>query len=311
MPGRTELLLVLVVSLAGCGACPATVELFDEHDYSFAGTLAIERIPLAAGSDPTIDWSGLGTDLLGHEVDAAGDILTVAVAIFEDLSPEEVEQGLAEDSLVQSDLTLYVSASSGGATSLPLSALTMLGTDVDVEQYFVEGAGSWLVLVSDSEEVGLGARMLGMLLPDAASDQTVASLDDGSAVLTMDVDLSALEPLTVPTAEPALALDWTTLEHNGRGSVWVDGRVDRAMVAHFDTLDATGIEAAFADVELLADELWSLDFGGGATVDLAPLAEQDPPFTGIDDQGTWALALFCTSCANPAPPFFTLLEPCP
>jgi len=38
--------------------------------------------------------------------------------------------------------------------------------------------------------------------------------------------------------------------------------------------------------------------------------ESGQPFTGIDDTGTWVLALSCGDCRNPAPWYLTILEPC-
>lgn len=306
----TEHILIAGLLLAGCNPCSEEVLLEDGENYSFDATLDIEGFPLAAGGDPVIDWSGLTTDLLGHPLDPAREIVTMAAAIFEQLDQDQVEQSLADDTLLQSDVTLYVSAYPEGVTSTSVSDLTLMGNDIDVEQYFVEDAGTWMLLLSDSYDTGLGARALAFLEPSESSEATELSVPDGTADLSLDVDLLSLTPTGVPSATPGLFLDWTGLSVNGRGTPWVSGLVDEALVAHYDSLSMADLGEQFKDVEELADELWQLDFSGGSTVDLSPLAEQDPPFEGIDATGTWALALRCSTCANPAPLFFTVLTPC-
>jgi hypothetical protein len=40
------------------------------------------------------------------------------------------------------------------------------------------------------------------------------------------------------------------------------------------------------------------------------LANRDNTWQGIEEEGTWFMALTCTRCPNPAPSFLTVLEPC-
>ena len=39
------------------------------------------------------------------------------------------------------------------------------------------------------------------------------------------------------------------------------------------------------------------------------LTRDGEPFTGFTGEGTWILALRCSTCSNPAPPFATVLLP--
>lgn len=286
------------------------IALSDSNNYLFSGSLDITGYPLAAPGDPLIDWSAVDTDLLGHPLDPATEILTAAVVVFEQLSEAEVEEALATDSLDMADVTIYVSVNPEGATQAYLSEFTLMGNDIDVESYFVEGTGTWLLILTDTLEVGVGARMAAFLEPTASSKETMANITNESATLNLDVDMSQLEPLVVPTETVDLQLDWSGLSRNGRGTEWVENTVDRVMIAHFADKSPADLQERFTDLELLADPIWNFDIIGGDSADLGELAAKDPSFTGTSTEGTWAMALVCTSCANPAPPFFTILQAC-
>jgi hypothetical protein len=101
-------------------------------------------------------------------------------------------------------------------------------------------------------------------------------------------------------------LDWSGLTRDGQGAPFEPTRVDTVMVGRFEE-DLTGLEASFLDLEALAEELYAYPVSGGTTVDLAALSEGS--FPGFAAEGTWILALRCSSCANPAPLFLTVLLP--
>lgn len=292
--------------LVACTPCEPLVSLADDTNYRFEGTLDIGVWPARALSDITLDWSALSTDLLGHPFDPVADVVTVAFAVFQNLTAAELEEALSTDSLEQSDVSLYVSVLPQDSTSVTLSEMTLLGNDIDVETWFEEGSGSWLLILSDTDAVGIGARSVALVEPLATSESTTVTLQDGATALTLDVDLTSLTPLRFPQGTTDVQLDWSDLGVNGRGAEWVEDMVDGVMLARFDTLTPEEIQGQFADAELLADDLTTLSFVGGDTVDLSAMEGWD----GIDGDGTWALALTCSTCSNPAPPYFTLLEPC-
>ena len=168
MPSHdTPILALALVALAGCGsACDATSDLTldDANNYAFDGALDIRSTPLPSGSDPVFDWSGLTTDLQGHPLDPVDDIDNVAVIAFWSLTHAEVEAGLSTDSLAQEDLAVFVAYEPGDATSAHLSQLTLLGNDIDVEQYFEVGyAETWMLTVTTGTVPGVGTRMAAFL----------------------------------------------------------------------------------------------------------------------------------------------------
>jgi hypothetical protein len=68
-------------------------------------------------------------------------------------------------------------------------------------------------------------------------------------------------------------------------------------------------------LELITDDMWTIYLSAGQSVNLSRLnSEPDKSgefFPGIDDTGTWIVALKCGSCASPAPWFLSILQSCP
>jgi hypothetical protein len=76
-------------------------------------------------------------------------------------------------------------------------------------------------------------------------------------------------------------------------------------VAHLDA----GRRDAEPLAELLAEPLYVWSVSGTTDLDLATPTDAGETFRGFDDVGTWVLALGCTTCANPAPLFLTVVDP--
>jgi len=129
-------------------------------------------------------------------------------------------------------------------------------------------------------------------------------------VLDFKVDLTSASPLEVPAATPGLTVGWSGLTTDAQGNPFEPADVDQLMLGRYDGLAAADLEAVFLDLLLLADPLFTLDLSGGTSADLSLASGEDGAFAGVDGEATWVLALLCTTCANPAPPFLTLLEPC-
>ena len=307
----------------------ALVEVGDAQNYSFSGELDVssvtiaEQIPTCADGedndgdeeidesdecrDIAVDWSGLTVDLQGHEVDPVADIDSVTLLLFRYHTQEEVEQGLSDNTLDQSALSMYAGTTTGAATSLNISDLTLLGNDFDVEQYLLAENGTFLLTLATGETPGVGTRTAVFLAPDASSDNVAVDIGDGSVALDFEVDLSSAAAAVVPEGVD-YELDWSGLQTNGIGGEFVPGDADSVLVARYDQLGLADLEADFLDVELLADGLWSADIDGATAVAMSDLSG-DTVFDGVDTDGTWLFGLRCSTCANPAPLFLTQLQP--
>ncbi len=284
---------------------PGVILLSDDDNYAYSGALQAPSFPIAELSDPVIDFSGLTEDLQCHDLDPVGDIDNAELIVFQHLSEDEVALGLEEDSLLQSDVGIYLSQQPGDATSVKLSDFTLFGTDADIETFFTETSGTWLVVLTTGEEIGLGARMLLFLDPLAGETSETAVVDDGCSVLDFSADLTSLDPVTVVPSGP-WELDWGELTTTGQGQDFVYSDADGVMVGFYEGLSPADLEGQFLDLELVATELWTMDIPAGTSASLSGL-EGFTGFTRTD--GTWIFALRCSTCPNPAPLFLTVLEP--
>lgn len=286
-----------------------TVHLGADSNYSFVGLLDGPSFPLAERSDATLSWGGLDRDLQCHELDPVADIDNVALLVFPRLSEEEVEDGLSNNNLNQVDLGVYLSYEPEDTTSASLSQMTFFGTDADIETQFTDGSGTWLMLLTSGTTVGVGARMIAFLDPTAGATETAAEVDDGCAVLDVDVSLTEMQPLGVLRDGP-WPVAWDTLLLTGQGNEFDAGDVDTVMVARFDSLSLAELEPQFLDLELLADGLWTIAHDGGTSADLSALVDSDGvAFAGFTDAETWVIALRCSTCPSPAPLFLGALVP--
>ena len=285
------------------------VALTDDHNYNFIGTLDIDSFEAMEKTSIRLHWENLTTDLQGHVLDL-NDLDIAALVVFRYLSQEEVAQGISENTLQQSDVSLYVQAElEEGQTEVNLGDLTLFGNDIDVEQYFEEGYGTWLFTLNTGTTPGAGSRMAAFLEPLPDSEVDDIEIVDGTALVTVDADLTGLTSVGLPVGQTT-SVSWDGLTTDGQGNEMQLGSIDRLMVAHYATLTPADLEANFLDLELIADTQYDLVLEGQTEADLTTLSSDGGAFSGITADGTWILALRCDTCANPAPPFLTTLTVC-
>ena len=293
---------------APCEDGLSTLAVAGSNNYSFDGALSIVGKPVAEG-DITLDFSGLTTDLQLHDLDPVADIDAINLINFRYLSQEDVETALSENSLEQSDVSLFVNLEVEDRTSVQLSELGLLGNDIDVENYFnAAKGGTWLLTVNSGTTPGVGSLMTMFLEPGGGSD-TTAVFEDSDTVLTYTVDLQSLTSPSVPEGSE-FTVDWSGLTQDASGNNIASYNIDQILVGHYPDLTAGDLEGEFLDLELITDEQWHWSFSGGTSQLLSAATSEEGDFPGIDDTGTWVIALRCTTCANPAPPFLTVLTAC-
>jgi hypothetical protein len=229
--------------------------------------------------------------------------------VFPYLTADEVEDGLAVDSLQQVDMGLYLSWEPGDATQVSLSQLTFFGTEANIQEVFEPGRGTWLVLLATGTGVGVGSRMMAFIEPTGGAPAH-GEITDGCAVLDYTAELEALTPLPVPIDGPWV-VDWSGVTSTGHGSPLIATRVTSLKVARFDGLSLADLEARFLDLDGLATASWSMPHPSGTVDDLAQLTNDadGTAFPGFETDGTWLLALMCDSCPVPAPLALTVLSP--
>jgi hypothetical protein len=291
-----------------CAAEPDLV-LADANNYRFQGTLDIQSTSTLAQADLLLDWSGATQDLQGHPMDPAVDVDSVTIVAFPNLSGAEIEENLADNSLLQAEVGAFATREVTGTTSTPLSELKLGTNDINIETYLEEGSASWLLLVSAGSTPGQGTLQIHLVEPLEAETNTDVIVTSTSTVLDFDVDLHSLTPVPTPPATP-LTVDWSGVTTDGRGAELDVSDIDRVKVAWFSDTSFADLEPTFLDVEYDADRIWALELESGSSADLS-LLTGDEPFDGVSADGTWVLALQCSTCSNPAPLVFTQLLACP
>ncbi len=292
------------IALLACGEAPPPEAepcdpclLDDAANYTWTSTLAAPTAHLAPGEDASVDWSALAHDFYGDPLDPVAGVSRAALVALPELTPEGVSDALARDALLQADVGLFVFCAPTDARCR-LTDFEIFDNNLEVERYFLAGTGTWLLaLLTPADSIAAVA----FLLPDGA-DHAVA-LHDGDATLALSVDFASLAPVVVSPGAP-FVIDWSALTRDGLGNPLDPSTVDRLVVARFD-----GPLSAVADVahrlDSAADALWEAPIAG-TSADLAGLTG-NTPFAGIDEEHTWLLALYCSSCLNPAPRFATVL----
>ena len=316
----TLIALFLIPLVSGCpvegddddddASASGELVLSDAHNYSFNGEMNIAAYSVDELTDVLLDWSAVDTDFQTHAMDPASDVDTMSLVVFTYLSHEEVEIGLSQNTLQQADVGLYLFTEVTGQTSEMMGNTTLFGTDVDVETYFELDYGkSWLITLATGNTPGVGTVMAAFLDPTAGADTSEVMLDNTSTTLTVDVDITSATPLPAPV-DTALLIDWSGLTLDGQGNEMKMGDIDQIMVGYYADLTPADLEDNLLDLEYVHDGMWYLDLtSGGTAADLTTLTDDNgSPFTGITAEGTWLLALRCTTCANPAPPFLTVFE---
>lgn len=288
-----------------------SIRLGDENNYTFSGAIDAPTLSLKPASDVGLDWSSLQDDLQCHPLDPVADIDNVALVWFRYLDEASVEAGMSNNDLNQSEMSLYLSYEPGDETSFSLSQLLAFGqTDPEIEPFFVPESGSWMVLLTTGTTIAVGARMLAFLNPDESSESMVGAVSDGCSVLDYEVELEALNPLGVLRDGP-WRLDWSDLTATGQGNPFITTQVTELMLARYDSLTITDLEADFLDIESLASDRWTLEHQSGTSADFAEMTHvQDGSlFAGFDDESAWIVALRCASCPSPAPLALSVLVP--
>ena len=181
---------------------------------------------------------------------------------------------------------------------------------MDVETYFELAYGeTWMHTLSTGDTPGVGTRMAAFFTPTPTSEVTEVMLTNDSTVLDVETDMTSLTLPQVP-ADADVEIDWDALTTDSQGNPLSQGGIDQVMLGVYESLSASDLEENLLDLENVHDGMWYLDLDqGGTSAGLTQLTDADGgAFPGFSTPGTWMLALRCTTCPNPAPPFLTILD---
>ncbi len=302
--------LLLVVGCDGCGNGDDPTYLADANNFSYVGDVDARSNIVASGVNIEICYNLMLEDIQCHEVDPTTDVGIVTLARFNNMLEEEVEEGISNDTLPQSAVSGYLSVLvEPGETCVQLEDFTMQGTPVDIANEFYEGGGTYLVLVGEGTEPGVGTLGMEFLAPVEGNETTSVYIDTGCGTLDFDANLSALTPIELPAQADSWLVDWGDLGVTGLGNPLSLSDIDLLMVGHYADMSVADLEENFLDLEYIASDLWYLELPGGFNADLAEASGDSGSFSGFEEGGSYVLALFSTYSANPAPLFLTVIEP--
>lgn len=310
---------------AACDAANGTFTLEDDTNYSLASTLTVKTCTVKDHTDLVFDWGSLTHDFYGTPIDPKLDIDLVLLSLWKK-TPAELEAALAQDALTPNDnVGVITTYPMDDYTSQNLLSFNFAGNPLpdqdELWQYFdtqnprfayPPTEYTFLLEAGTGTALGKGARMLAFFNLDPASTNTSLTLEDDSAVLDYSVHLANARPLHVPAATPHLSIDWSRMTKNAIGNPFDGSQINQAVVAHFSNTTLAELETRFLELQSIADGWWSEPVESGRSIDLAGALDQNmAPFPGIDDDGIWLSALFCTvNCNNPAPWSITILQTC-
>jgi hypothetical protein len=296
------------------------------NNYSFSSTLTCPPIAVAPKTELTFDWAGVTKDLLGHSV-AQSDLNMISILMW-GLTLSDFETGLNADTLLQRalaepvPLTLTTDGKtpnvSVGATSAKLYDFTLNGGPVaattiityfDADTY-PPSNNTYTMMAATGTTLGQGVRMIQSFQLDKNSTNDKVTMSSASTTLTYSANLHSLKPTGIPAGQAAITLDWSGMTTNALGGVFAPTRITYALVGHY-TQTPTELEKQFLDLQLIATEMYSATISIGTSVDFSTLTTSSgKAFSGIDNTGTWLVALQCGDCHNPAPWYLTILKPC-
>jgi hypothetical protein len=292
-----------------CGnKCGDKLTFSNANNYSYGGTVDIPVIETAAEVSIEICFDQLTNDIQCHETHPATDIVNVGMTRVPGLTPAQVNEKIANDTLLASDTEGYVDVRSNGKTCVNTEDMSFLGTPIDVPADYYAGP-VYLVFLSETTQPGVGNRMVVMLTPSETSDVTSIDISNGCGVLDFSANLTSADSKEVcPSSNTKV--DWSGVDTNGLGSPFTPSAVDELMLAHYHDLTAAELEANFFDLELLADDIWTLQLVGDDNANLKDAVNADgDEFDAFESTGLYLLALNLTNSPNPAPKFLTVLTP--
>ncbi|MBN2576484.1 MAG: hypothetical protein JXP73_18115 [Deltaproteobacteria bacterium] len=298
-----------------------SVKANERNNYSSWSKMTLPVIKVKPETELSFDWGSVTKDFIAHDVDAKNDLNMLMVLFFQ-LPLPDLEVKLNADSLTQNDLVIappLTLRTNGTDTTAKLFSFDLNGAYVEPERillyfdadFYPPAEYTYALAAATGIEVGLGIRILQTFQLDPSSSNTDVKLTDSSVKLEWTANLHDLAPTGIPKGEPAITLDWGDMTQNGLGADFDPTQITRALVAHY-TQGSGELEKEFLDIELIATELYEAEIEAGSAVDFSTMTRKSDgaSFPGIDDTGTWLVALQCGVCRNPSPWYLSILKPC-
>jgi hypothetical protein len=298
------------------------VELADEMNYVFHSSLSAVTTPVLANGDIRFDWSTATVDMLGRKMDPLADVDMLQLmlwrytkdAFLAGINKEELDtgrlvaMGYCDAQHLRTDCRFFDLVAPGGSSIAPDKLLEYVNPTTYSPNDHV-----WVVMLATGKVFGKGTRLLAFLQPTEGEPNDEVRLSNDSTTLSCTVDLTNLQPISLPQHVGDVVLSWADnrrLTKNGMGAAWVPTYITDIAVARYLSYSVADLEGHFLLLQELASEQYGVRLSAGQEVALSRLIDQaGNPFPGIDENGIWLFSLTCGSCRNPAPWFLSLLRP--
>ena len=273
--------------------------LDDANNYTYSNTIDVKVIGCTPGADVSFDWSGLTVDVQDHAMDPATDVTEMSALYFPNFDEAQLEDAIAADDIFMSDTQVILTGTNAGGTSVLLSDLMApAGNEFDPAEYFVKEEGTWAIRLTENETI---AHSVAFFRPDSTADNSAVQIDNETADVTFSADLHSLDVVQFNETDE-FHIDWSDVKTAGDGQFFDPNKIDQVWLGRYDE-SVDELATQFFDLELIAEELDTIAIS--QTQEATIGADE---FGGLHSGDTWLLALRCTSCTNPAPPFLTVIE---
>jgi hypothetical protein len=329
-PFTVPALLVLSASLTGCsddGGDPpprppgGDVIILPSNNYTSVSSLTVQEFETAPGDNIDICWTDLVQDVQGHDATAASVKTVFFIRVIND-SQDEVDELLNTGVLGQEDADGYWYFESDGSTDCASLEEFKSGGDqsplVAEDHYADDDQYTYLVLFAAGNKIGFDALSMLYLVPTPGETVTDVNLPaENRFMLEFEADLHSADKLVLPADEPS-TIDWTAITTDNHGNTIDKNAVDRVLLGFYAGKDVAALEKGFLDLDQPAAKggptvSWELSVAKGHSANLAAANGRngEGPFTDFqrDEDGTWILGLFCSTCQNPAPIVVSVLDP--
>jgi hypothetical protein len=334
---------------AGGGQCASgTLKLAAANNYTFSSNITLTPTKIKANEpNLTFDWSGLTTDFLGRTIDPKTDIDSVLLVVLS-LTVDQFQQHVNDDdgmlkTFNQGALQLVTNKALSSANlqdfGVPGQSQNTYKTSIDVQNAvndylnpdkFDPTKNTLALMPSQGTNVAGGYRMIQLFTVDAGATATSIALTGDTRVaagtgghtggtmgssmsVTYDTHLQSLIPIKIAAGDTSFMVDWSGLSKNALNRDWIKSSISKLVIGHY-TQSLTELENQFFDLETISTNIYSEYVPDDTPISVSGLKEEttSAAFPGIDNTGTWIMALFCdpSFCGNPAPWFLTILQTC-
>lgn len=291
---------LVAVGAAGCNKSEV-LEFQDSNNYAFTNDITMRSVEIQAGADASIDWTALTTDVRERAVDP-GTVEQISLLKFSYPFDELVPLFEVNEIDAQAEATeSYLFENPSGTTTANATDFEITAIGFDPTLFSEDPNSTWTVSAINYPGGRLDLLMSKAILPKDASTNHEITLGDDDTTLDWTVDMHSM-PALEASPDTVYGLDWSAVTKDVYGHPFDSIAGDELLIGHYaDPVD--GVEAEFLQLDTVASEIYRMSSLGLTSVDDLSAAIDDggKAFGGFTADGTWLVAISCTSCSTPVP----------